>query len=942
MNELMFIQLWQVTLVGVVVLLITRLFAKNRPHLAHVLWVLVLLKCVTPPVFSSPVSLFSWLTSPSSVVSTDEATETFPVFQQQELSVAISEPSQVYNFEDASFLGVTSEAKTETLVELAPAEPQRPPIQISWSRIALAIWLIGSLVSFTVIATRFIFFVRWVRRSQTVDHPHVNRLVAHLTKQLGIRRKVRIRILAANVGPAVIGLFRPTILLPAAIVESKTQQQLEPLVAHELVHVRRGDLWWALIQTIGLSIFWFHPLVVLAARMVSRESERSCDEETIASLNLDPSKYASALLDVLEQKNLLRIASALPGVKPVDITSARLERVMKLGNGSHKRTPVWVWMVLLISGVTVLPGAAWVWGQESTDLKLATPLPATHSEKVKLAQEPAPANQQQKQTETLAVVNSQPISRNQIANKCMRRFGKDVLESMVNKLLVLRQCQASGIVITEKDVDDEIAIKAKKFGMSGERYVQTICSRRSISVDRLKNDIIWHELALRHLADKNLNVSPTEIANRMESEFGERVQVRQIVVDSFAQAQKIRQQAVANPEEFERLAKSLSLDKNSNSLGGLLPPIRRNLQSPEYEELAFGLQPGQVSLVFPIAGKFIILRCEQFFPAETLTQEQTALAHERFIDEIKHKKLAESARLMFQKMQETTKVVNVMNDPQLSPQYPGVAAMVDNVKILKNQVGEECITRFGAEILDSEINRTLLTQALKQKGIKVGEQDLNVEIARVAESVGHLNKNGTVNIDQWLALVTNNDASKEEFYIEDEVWPTVALKKLVAPTVSVTQEDMNKGFEANYGPRVEVKAIVAREHRNALKVWNMASANPNADYFGQLASQYSIEPASKNRHGNVPPIQMYGGRPELEKEAFKLQVGEISPLVQVGEHWVILYCLGRTESVVADFDAVKEELHNMILEKKLRTAMGIEFERLRKDSQIDNFLTGTS
>lgn len=261
---------------------------------------------------------------------------------------------------------------------------------------------------------------------------------------------------------------------------------------------------------------------------------------------------------------------------------------MKLGNGSHKRTPVWVWMVLLISGVTVLPGAAWVWGQESTDLKLATPLPATHSEKVKLAQEPAPANQQQKQTETLAVVNSQPISRNQIANKCMRRFGKDVLESMVNKLLVLRQCQASGIVITEKDVDDEIAIKAKKFGMSGERYVQTICSRRSISVDRLKNDIIWHELALRHLADKNLNVSPTEIANRMESEFGERVQVRQIVVDSFAQAQKIRQQAVANPEEFERLAKSLSLDKNSNSLGGLLPPIRRNLQSPEYEELASG------------------------------------------------------------------------------------------------------------------------------------------------------------------------------------------------------------------------------------------------------------------------------------------------------------------------------------------------------------------
>lgn len=555
------------------------------------------------------------------------------------------------------------------------------------------------------------------------------------------------------------------------------------------------------------------------------------------------------------------------------------------------------------------------------------------------AQQPA---QSQKQIETLAVVNSQAISRNQVANECMRRFGKDVLESMVNKLLVLRQCQASGIMITEKDVNDDIIAKAKKFGMSGDRYVQTICSRRNISVDRLKNDIIWHELALRRLAAQNIQVSPTEIANRMESEFGERVQVRQIVVDSMAQAQQVRQQAVANPEEFERLAKTLSLDLNSKSIGGLLPPVRRNMQSPEYEKRAFGLQPGQVSDVFPVADKFIILRCERFFPAETLTPEQTAMAHERFIDEISNKKLAESARLMFQKMQETSKVVNVMNDPQLSQQNPGVAAMVDNVKILKNQVGEECITRFGAEILDSEVNRTLLMQALKQKGIKVGQQDLNAEIARAAESLGHLNKDGTVNIKQWLAFVTNNDASKEEFYIEDEVWPTVALKKLVADSVSVTQEDMNKGFEANYGPRVEVKAIVASEHRNALKVWNMASANPKADYFGQLAHQYSIEPASKGNFGDVPPIQMHGGRPELEKEAFKLRVGEISPLVQVGEHWVILYCLGRTEPVVTDFDAVKDELHKMILEKKLRMAMGIEFQRLRKESQIDNFLAGTS
>ncbi len=55
-----------------------------------------------------------------------------------------------------------------------------------------------------------------------------------------------------------------------------------------------------------------------------------------------------------------------------------------------------------------------------------------------------------------------------------------------------------------------------------------------------------------------------------------------------------------------------------------------------------------------------------------------------------------------------------------------------------------------------------------------------------------------------------------------------------------------------------------------------------------------------------------------------------------------MLCLGRTEPVVSDFDAVKEELQKNILEKKLNIEMAQAFQTLRKDSQIDNFLNGTS
>ena len=553
-----------------------------------------------------------------------------------------------------------------------------------------------------------------------------------------------------------------------------------------------------------------------------------------------------------------------------------------------------------------------------------------------------PGSNQQKTIETLAVVNGQPITRHQIATECMRRFGQDVLESRIKKILVLEQCKKAGIVITERDVNNELVEKAKQFGMSGEKYVQMICSRRNITVDRLKNDITWHELAIRRLAAPNIKVAPEEIKKRMEFEFGAKVQVRQIVVDSLKQANKIHAQLQTNPGNFERFAKQYSLDVNSKSMGGLLPPVRRNSGLPEFENAAFALKEGEISKVFPLADTFIILRCERFFPEDQLSPEQTTIAHDRLVEEISNSKLVETARGMFEEMQKNSKIVNVMNDPQLSQQMPGVAAIVNGHKILKNAVGEDCITRFGNEMLETEINRTILIQALKTAGLSVEQEDITNEITQLAESVSHLNSEGKVDINDWLALMTNNDMSKVDFYIEDEVWPSVALKKLVRNSVEVTTEDLNKGFEANFGPRVEVLVIVNNDHRTALKVWNLATANPSAEYFGRLAHQYSIEPASKNNFGVVPPIQKHGGRPELEKEAFSLETGEISKVVQVGDYWISMFCKGRTDPVVSDFDAVKEELHKNILEKKLKLAMGETFQQLRENAQIDDFLAGTS
>ena len=373
-----------------------------------------------------------------------------------------------------------------------------------------------------------------------------------------------------------------------------------------------------------------------------------------------------------------------------------------------------------------------------------------------------------------------------------------------------------------------------------------------------------------------------------------------------------------------------------------MPPIRRNSGLPEFENVAFSLQPGQISEIFPLGNTFVILKCERIFNGMELNDEQLAESKKRIREELSKEKLADSATELFKQMQENADLVNVMNDPERSKQMPGVAAIINGQQVLKNQVGEECVVRFGARMLETEINRVMLMQELEANGMQVTQEDVNAEIDRAAALLGYVNEDGTVDMARWLAFVTANEPDRIDFYIEDQVWPTVALKKLVEAGVQVTEDDLQKGFEANFGPRVEVLAIVANDHRHALKVWNMASGNPQAEFFGQLANQFSVEPASKANFGEVPPIQKHGGRPELEAEAFNLEAGEISKVVQVGDNWIIMYCLGRTQPRVTDFEAVRGELDANIREKKLRLAMGKRFQAMQEDAQIDNFLAGTS
>ena len=547
-----------------------------------------------------------------------------------------------------------------------------------------------------------------------------------------------------------------------------------------------------------------------------------------------------------------------------------------------------------------------------------------------------------KTIDIVAVVNGEKVTRQQLAQDCLIRYGERVLENMVYKQLILMACQEQNIVITQADINNEVDRMAKRFRITPEAYLQTITQKLSTTAEKYYRDIVWPTVALRRLAASQIEVAPADVKKRMDAKFGPRVQVRMIVADDQNKAQQILTAVKQNPDDFGKMAKDHSVDPATASMRGMMRPISLNVFEPEVEQTVFRLKPGEISEIVAIKNQFLIFKCERHYPAAELTEQQVAFYEKQTLAELSEEKLTAVAENIVQNLQSRYQVVNVYNDPSLRQSMPGVAATIGNQRIQIRDLSEECIARHGKTVLEGEINRLLLTRALQDKKLAVTQADIDREVDRAADAYGFLTKEGTVDREKWLDFVTKEDNVTVELYVKDAVWPTAALKKLVDGSVQVTEEDLDKAFQANFGKRVEVLAIVLNSDRQAQRVWKMASQNPTKEFFGELANKYSVEPGSKENFGQVPPIAQHSGRPQLEKQAFALQPGELSGLINVGQQWIILKCIGFTEPVVVDPKDVRDELYKDILEKKTRVAMNKHFDDMHSAAQIDNFLAGTS
>lgn len=283
------------------------------PVLAHLLWVLVLVKLVTPPIVSLPIAripVASGLQGPTSAA------------MGAPLGVAVGQGSLADDIVAA----------------------------------LLVTWAIGSATVLVVSLLRIYRFDRLLRRSSYEAPEWIQFMAQDAALRLGLRSVPTIYLTRARLSPLTWwagGDVR--VVLPQGLARDIESDQLAWVLGHELAHVKRRDHLVRWLEWLACVSFWWNPVAWWARQNLRLDEEASCDALVIEQFGARPRSYARALLAVVEHL-------ATPALQPPAVATGidggvSLERRFRLIVASRtvQRAPRWLAIGLVGAVVALMP-----------------------------------------------------------------------------------------------------------------------------------------------------------------------------------------------------------------------------------------------------------------------------------------------------------------------------------------------------------------------------------------------------------------------------------------------------------------------------------------------------------------------------------------------------------------------------------------------------------
>ena len=355
------------TLLACAVALIGR--RVRQPALMHALWIIVLVKLVTPPVFEVPLEVpvsFNRLTALADRL-TDGAENRVTAHVEQR-AVALASNRAALAEDDAvaakrpAAAGSVQAASAETVQGVSLSERLRNALAVALSwllRHAVAVfggvWLAGTAGWFLLQGYTALKFSRRLALA-TPAADELQQQADELARAMGLAYRPPVMIVRDVISPMLWGVGRNTrLLFPVNLLARLDLAGRETLIAHELAHFRRGDHWVRAFELFVSGIYWWNPVLWWARREIEIAEEECCDAWVIEQFPASPRSYAEALLETIDflSEAALVLPPAAVGAAHIPFLRRRLTAIMR--GVAPKKMTLRAWLAVVVAALVSLP-----------------------------------------------------------------------------------------------------------------------------------------------------------------------------------------------------------------------------------------------------------------------------------------------------------------------------------------------------------------------------------------------------------------------------------------------------------------------------------------------------------------------------------------------------------------------------------------------------------
>lgn len=235
--------------------------------------------------------------------------------------------------------------------------------------LVVALWLAGLMLIVGRSIAGHLGVARLIARSHPFDRARVAR---NTTLPFATRSEVGVRVSPDVEAPCTVGALRPVVLLPLS-ASAWSDERIRIVLVHELAHVVRLDYVAQIVATAACAVYWFNPIVWLAASRLRAEAEQAADDRVLAA-GVDGVTYASHLLELARPERDADVAAVAVGMAH----STRLERRFHAMLDSTRSRGIVPLRLQALGGLAVMAIAVPVAGfRLVTDVQAATPAVST-------------------------------------------------------------------------------------------------------------------------------------------------------------------------------------------------------------------------------------------------------------------------------------------------------------------------------------------------------------------------------------------------------------------------------------------------------------------------------------------------------------------------------------------------------------------------------------